>query len=68
MLTITGRVAIADGPPLEGANVLIPDQGISVGTNEAGRYTIVVRADRLRGQQTTLRVRAVGYKPQTRSG
>ena len=64
--TVTGTVTAETGQALEGANVLIEALSISVGTNAAGRYTIVVPAARITGQTVTLRVRAVGFSPQTR--
>lgn len=61
--TISGRVATSDGVPLPGANVVIPELAISVGTNEAGRYTITIPAARVRGQVVAVTARAIGYKP-----
>lgn len=63
---ITGMVTSGTGQPLYGANVLIPDLNISVGTNEAGRYTITIPGERVRGQTVAMRVRAVGRRPETR--
>lgn len=63
---ISGRVTSNTGLPLLGANVLIPELNISVATNEAGRYSITIPAERVRGQTATLRVRAVGRKPESR--
>lgn len=64
--TITGKVAAEGGQPVEGANVLIPDLQISVGTNAAGVYTITIPAARLNGTTVILRTRAIGYTPETR--
>src|SRR5690348_17869086 len=47
---ITGRVISDQGQPLAGANVLIPELNISVGTNQSGQFTITVPAARVRGQ------------------
>jgi hypothetical protein len=63
---IAGRVLTAQGQPLNGANVYITDMNVSVGTNAAGRYTITIPAERVRGQATTLRIRSIGYKPEVR--
>jgi TonB-linked SusC/RagA family outer membrane protein len=63
---IAGRVLTAQGQPLNGANVYIADMNMSVGTNAAGRYTITVPAERVRGQATVLRIRSIGYKPEAR--
>jgi TonB-linked SusC/RagA family outer membrane protein len=63
---ITGRVASEQGQPLQGANVLINELNISVGTNQTGNYTITVPAARVSGQTVMLRVRSVGFVPQNR--
>ncbi len=63
---LTGRVQSEQGQPLEGVNVLISELNISVGTNAAGVYTILVPQARMRTAPVTLRVRAIGYQPQTR--
>jgi len=59
---ITGTVKSEFGDPLENANVYIVELAISVGTNAAGRYTMTIPADRLRGQALQLRARSIGYK------
>jgi TonB-linked SusC/RagA family outer membrane protein len=61
--TITGQVVTGRGQPLQGANVLITEMNISVGTNAAGRYTITVPGQRVAGQTVALRVRSIGFKP-----
>jgi len=70
--TLTGTVKSEAGDPLENANVLITDMAISVATNAAGRYTIVIPAERVRGQTVALTARSIGYKavskPVTLSG
>jgi len=60
---ITGRVVSDQGQPLAGANVLITELNISVGTDQAGAFTINVPATRITGQSVTVRARAIGYKP-----
>ena len=62
---ITGKVTTDQGREIEGANVVIPELNISVGTNAAGNYTIVIPPARLSGGPATLRVRAIGYVPRT---
>ncbi len=64
--TITGRVTGANGDPLRGANVTVSELAISVATNETGNYTIVVPQARISGQSVTVRVRAIGYTPDTK--
>lgn len=59
---ITGTVKSEFGDPLENANVYIVELAISVGTNAAGRFTMSIPADRVRGQALQLRARAIGYK------
>ena len=61
--TITGRVMSEQGKELVSANVVIPDLTISVGTNNAGRYTINVPAGRAAGQNVVVRARAIGFVP-----
>ena len=62
---ITGKVTSDQGRELEGANVTIPELNISVGTNAAGNYSIIIPSARLNGQNATLRVRAIGFVPKT---
>ena len=59
---ITGTVKSEFGDPLENANVYIVELAVSVGTNAAGRYTLTIPAERLRGQVLQLRARSIGYK------
>jgi TonB-linked SusC/RagA family outer membrane protein len=63
---LTGKVQSEQGQVLAGANVLIPELSISVGTNNAGVYTITVPQARIRTAPVSLRVRAIGFAPQTR--
>ncbi|HEY8831140.1 MAG TPA: SusC/RagA family TonB-linked outer membrane protein [Gemmatimonadaceae bacterium] len=60
---LTGRVVSEQGQPLSGASVLVPELNISVTTNPAGAYTIIVPAARVRGQSVVVRARAIGYQP-----
>src|SRR3569833_1474616 len=60
---IVGTVMSELGRPVEAANVYINDMSISVGTDAAGRYRINIPAARVAGQQTNLRVRAIGHQP-----
>lgn len=59
---ITGTVKTDFGDPLQDANVYIVELAVSVGTNAAGRYTLTIPADRVRGQALQIRARAIGYK------
>ncbi len=60
---ITGKVTSEAGQPLAAANIFIAELTVSVPTNEAGVYNLVIPAARVSGQAVVLRVRAVGYKP-----
>src|SRR5687768_6839419 len=63
---ITGRVTSDAGIALQGANVFITELNLSVGTNEAGQYTLTIPPARVSGQAVQLRVRSVGFLPQNR--
>lgn len=63
---ITGTVKSEQGQPLQGANVVIAELNVSVGTNEQGVYRITLAPERARGQTVPLRVRAIGFQPQVR--
>src|SRR6185312_3728695 len=65
--TITGKVTDDNSVPLVGANVTIDALNISIGSNTAGQFTITVPGARVSGQSVVLRVRAIGYTPQTRT-
>ena len=63
---ITGRITSDQGRPLQAVNVYITELSVSVGTNEAGTYSITIPAARVSNQAVTLRARAVGFSPQSR--
>ena len=65
--TLTGKVTAENGTPLYGASVTLEGMNTQVGTTQAGIYTVIVPAARVNGQTVTLRVRAIGYTPQTKS-
>jgi len=64
--TITGKVTTTDGSPLRSANVYINDLQVSVATNTEGNYTINITPQHLNGATANLRVRAIGYAPETK--
>lgn len=64
---LTGRIMSDQGQPLAGANVAIPELNVSVATNQSGAYTITLPAARVSGQTVSVRARAIGFTPQTRS-
>ena len=62
--TITGKVADKDGHPLGGAQVVIRElASFGATTVSSGVYTIVVGADRAKGQSMTLVARMLGKAP-----
>src|SRR5687768_777589 len=63
---ITGRVTNEMGSPIDYANATIVALNASVGTNANGTYTITIPGARVSGQDVVLRVRAIGYRPETR--
>jgi len=64
--TLIGRVTSESGQPVENGNAFITEMNISVATNAQGRYSIVIPAERVRGQAVVLRVRAIGHLAQTK--
>ena len=65
-VVITGRVQSEQGQALIGANVQIAELNISIGTNESGSFSITIPAARVRTAPVVLRVRAIGFVPETR--
>jgi TonB-linked SusC/RagA family outer membrane protein len=61
-ITISGRVTNDAGAPLSLASVFIEVLGLGSQTAEDGRYSIVVPAARVRGQQVSLGARAIGFR------
>lgn len=64
---ITGRVTSALGEPLGGANVFVANTGFRAATAANGTYTLTVGPEAVRGQQVVLTVRAISYRPGTRT-
>ena len=56
-----GTVTNEQGVPLPGATVLIQGTTTGAHTDDAGRYVIVVPADRANGQSGILIARVIGY-------
>ena len=65
--TISGKITDDNQVPLVGANVTIDALNVSIGSNTAGLYTIAIPGARVSGQSVVLRVRAIGYTPQTKT-
>ena len=64
---VTGKVtATGTAQPLANVNVYINTLNISVATDEQGTYTITIPSARCCGQLVNLRVRALGYRPESR--
>ena len=61
-ITITGRVTNEAGAPLSLASVYIETLGLGTQTADDGKYQLVVPAARIRGQQVSLGVRAIGFR------
>ena len=61
-ITVSGRVTNEGGAPLSLASVYIETLGLGTQTTEDGRYQLVVPAARIRGQQVSLGVRAIGFR------
>jgi TonB-linked SusC/RagA family outer membrane protein len=64
---ITGKVQAESGAPIAGAQVLIAEVNASQPSNDQGVYTITVPSARVSGQQVVVRVRAIGFQPETRT-
>src|SRR5689334_18233946 len=64
---VRGRVTSDRGEPIATANVVIEELRASVTTGADGRYTLFVPAARVRGQDVVLRVRAIGFKPNSKA-
>lgn len=64
---ISGQVTAEGGRPLTGATVQVVELNAGVLVNEAGRYTLLIPAARVNGQNVTLRARFIGYQAQSRT-
>ena len=63
---ISGRVTNEQGAPLAGANVFIQALGLGTAVNAEGNYRLTVPDAQAAGQQMSLGVRFIGYRPQAR--
>ncbi len=64
--TLVGQITTApDGQPLPGATVSIPSLGLSVITDQEGRYSLTIPADRNKNQTVELRVSFTGLPTKT---
>jgi hypothetical protein len=64
--TLSGQITTApDGQPLPGATVSIPSLGLSIITDQEGRYSLTIPADRNKNQTVELRVSFTGLPTKT---
>lgn len=64
--TLTGQVTDEAGQPIDGATVFLAELNTGVLTNAQGRYTLVIPAARVRGQETSIMARYIGYTAVTK--
>jgi Ca-activated chloride channel family protein len=64
-VTIHGTVLAQSGRPIVGANVSAPELQVNTATDAAGKYAMTLEVNRLT-DSVLVRVRAIGYAPQTR--
>jgi len=65
-VVVTGRISSGAGTALPGASVAIERMRIAVVAGADGRYRITLATDSARVKPIVLRVRAIGYAPQTK--
>src|SRR5437899_978989 len=63
---VRGTITSDRGEPISGANIVIDELRLGVVTNATGQYTLSIPAPRVRGQQVVVRVRAIGFKPNSK--
>jgi TonB-linked SusC/RagA family outer membrane protein len=63
---LRGHVRADNGEAVAGANVYINELNMQAATNEAGVFVLTIPGERVRGQSFQLRVRAIGYRPNSR--
>ena len=64
---VRGTITSDRGEPIAGANVVVEELRIGVVTSATGQYTLNVPGARVRGQPVVVRVRAIGFKPNSKS-
>src|SRR6266576_5010088 len=64
---VRGTITSDRGEPIAGANVVLEELRIGVVTTATGQYTLNVPGARVRGQPVVLRVRAIGFKPNSKA-
>src|SRR6266478_83243 len=63
---VRGTITSDRGEPIAGANVVVEELRIGVVTSATGQYALNVPGARVRGQPVVLRVRAIGFKPNSK--
>src|SRR5256885_11320462 len=64
---VRGTITSDRGEPISSANVVIDELRLGVVTNATGQFTLTVPGARVRGQQVVIRVRAIGFKPNSKA-
>src|SRR3989442_15793454 len=64
---VRGTITSDRREPIPGANVVIDELRLGVITNATGQYTLSIPGARVRGQQVVVRVRAIGFKPNSKA-
>src|SRR6266446_5392598 len=64
---VRGTITSDRGEPIPGANVVIDELRLGVITTATGQYTLSVPGARVRGQPVVVRVRAIGFKPNSKA-
>ncbi len=64
--TLTGRVLNEAGQPIDGATVFLTELNAGALTNAQGRYTLVIPAARVRGQEVGILARFIGYTAESK--
>jgi len=63
---VRGTITSDRGEPISGANIVIDELRLGVVTNATGQYSLSIPGARVRGQQVVVRVRAIGFKPNSK--
>jgi TonB-linked SusC/RagA family outer membrane protein len=64
---VRGTITSDRGEPIAGANVVIDELRLGVVSNATGQFSLSVPGARVRGQPVVLRVRAIGFKPNSKA-
>src|SRR6267378_2878958 len=64
---VRGTITSDRREPIAGANVVVEELRIGVVTSATGRYALNVPGARVRGQPVVVRVRAIGFKPNSKA-